>query len=123
MSLIQANQSIRAEGWRNYVPAASLVAATVVFLLALGFKLPSAKQPVALVFDPGVDPIQTVQRVAALDGQVIRQGGLDNIVIATFRHDIGLGQLWRHGAWFGLDPVFLGGCAEPSTKTQNGQPL
>ena len=63
------------ENWRAAIPALALAIASGLFLLALGLKMPSAKEPVALVFGPSVAGESTIQRIAALDGRVVRFGG------------------------------------------------
>jgi hypothetical protein len=101
-------------------PALSLALASAVFLFALGLKIPAAQEPVALVFGPSVSSAATLERLAALDGRIVRVGGTDNIVIARFDRDVTLRQLWGQGVWFGLDPVFMGGCFSTSSSAGNG---
>ena len=78
-------------------------------------------EPVALVFGPNVAPETMLHRVAALDGRIVRLGGSDKIVVATFDKDLALGDLWGQGIWFGLDPLFFGGCSASSSLAQSGR--
>lgn len=107
-------------GLRAAWPAFALALGSGLFLLALGLKTPGPREPVALVFGPGMSSAATLDRIAALDGRIVRLGGADNIVIARFDKAVTLRQLWRQGIWFGLDPVYLSGCFPSSSLAGNG---
>ncbi len=96
--------------WRSIAPAFALALGTGLFLSALSLRAPAAQEPVALFFDPTIGSDAALHRVAALDGRIVRVGGLRNVVVAVFERDLDVAQLWRHGAWIGIDPVFFGGC-------------
>lgn len=115
------NNSSKQQGtWRSVAPAVALAFGTGLFLTALSLRTPAAQEPVALFFDPTVSSDAALHKVAALDGRIIRVGGLSNIVVAVFDHDVTVTQLWRHGAWVGIDPVFFGGCGSAGSSPRPG---
>lgn len=108
------------ETWRSVAPAFALALGTALFLATLSLRAPVAQEPVALFFDPMVSSDAALHRVAALDGRIVRIGGWSNIVVAVFDRDVAVSQLWRHGAWMGIDPVFVGGCDPEGTASRLG---
>lgn len=114
------DQDGQTETWRSLVPALSLALCTALFLLGLNLRSPVANEPIALFFDPTADNAHALQQIAALDGRIVRVGGWDNVVVAVFDRDIGVAQLWRHGAWIAMDPVFFGGCDSSTITSRNG---
>lgn len=114
------DQGGQTETWRSFLPALSLAFCTALFLLSLNLRSPMANEPVALFFDPTADNAQALHQIAALDGRIVRIGGWDNVVVAVFDRDIAVAQLWRHGAWVAMDPVFFGGCDSSTNTSRNG---
>lgn len=114
------DQGGQRETWRSFVPALSLAFCTALFLVGLNLRSPMANEPIALFFDPTADNTHALQQIAALDGRIVRIGGWDNVVVAVFDRDIGVAQLWRHGAWVAMDPVFFGGCAPSNNSSRSG---
>lgn len=114
------NQNGQTETWRSFVPALSLAFCTAFFLFALNLRSPVANEPVALFFDPTADNAQALQQIAALDGRIVRVGGWNNVVVAVFDSDVAVAELWRHGAWIAMDPVFFGGCDSSTILSRNG---
>lgn len=109
--------------WRSMVPAICLALCTALFLLGLNLRTPVANEPVALFFGPSAGDGGALRQIAALDGRIVRVGGWDNVVVAVFDRDVGIAQLWRHGAWIAVDPVFFGGCDPSAPSSRNGFPV
>ncbi|WP_282609428.1 hypothetical protein [Pelagibius sp. Alg239-R121] len=106
--------------WRSVAPALALAFGTSLFLAALSLRAPAAQEPVALFFNPTVSSDAALHQVAALDGRIVRVGGFRNVVVAVFDRDVTVAQLWRHGAWIGIDPVFVGGCDPAGAASNRG---
>ncbi|TQV79895.1 hypothetical protein [Denitrobaculum tricleocarpae] len=104
------------------MPAISLALCTALFLLGLNLRSPVANEPVALFFGPSAGHSDALQKIAALDGRIVRVGGWNNVVVAVFDQDVGVAQLWRHGAWVAMDPVFFSGCEPSGTSSRGGFP-
>lgn len=118
MREIETNRKPK-ESWRSFAPALALAVGTSLFLAALGLRAPAAQEPVAIFFGPNVGSDAALHQIAALDGRIVRVGGWSNVVVAVFDQDIPVTQLWRHGAWMGLDPVFFGGCDPQGTALRS----
>jgi hypothetical protein len=70
---------------------------------------------VAAVYPPWFDADRTIRRAAEAGGAVVRFGAIGAIVVV---HDDKPGlsdRLRASGAWFVLDPQFLGGCLSLGT--------
>ena len=108
--------------WRDFSAAFWLLAISVIgsFLLMM---LSTPKTGfAAVVAPPGSSFAETVSMIAAADGQIVRTGGFDNVIIAQFDQENYVIKLKNAGVWFVTDPLALGGCSGPSTQQTRSAP-
>ena len=105
----------------SLAPALGLVLATVIILFGLTIKPPGSGKPVAVVFGPSVSAQEAFLRVAALDGRIVREGGWDNVIVASFAPGTSFQTLKEMGALLTLDPVLTGGCSQSNSLRNKGQ--
>lgn len=98
-------------GGRALLPAAALLAVSLLVMPALALRAPAADREVALLFPPGTSTADLLRAVAAADGLAVRPGGFDNLLVARFPRDLDWPAVWDLGALAALDPAVAGACA------------
>ncbi len=101
--------------WVDFIPASILATATFVgvamFTLApMAEAALDGSEQVAVIFPPWVDLTEGVARVATAGGRPVRAGRLDSVIIVQPDDRQFIDQVHDQGAWFVVDPQFLGGC-------------
>jgi hypothetical protein len=92
-----------------------LILAVMTALPALSLAMPRSNV-VAVVGPAQAAPAAMAVLVARAGGSLVRAGGFDNIVVATFEEPGFIGRLYAAGAWAVLDPIVAGGCASQQEK-------
>src|SRR5579859_488807 len=97
-------------GWRDFGPAAILLAGTVLAMLAALFYPSGNGRQYAVLAPPWYTMGQTVTLVRSVDDEIIDVGSLANIIIVHSERPTAVADLYRAGAWLVADPMLLRGC-------------
>lgn len=91
--------------------APGLIAAAGMVLIPLLLMASPRGEAVAVIGPPGSRLEDLARLVAEADGEILRAGPLDILIVARAEHPGFVRRLYAAGAWLVLDPVVAGGCA------------
>lgn len=77
---------------------------------ALTYFSPKNKAEVAVIFPFNYSAQQSFAQISKTDARIIRTGLSDNILIVAPQSDGFSDHIKKLGAWFLVDPLFIGAC-------------
>ncbi len=97
-------------GVSSLLPAACLLAVSLIVVGSLRLHPPADATQVAVLFPFGTGLGEAIDRLERVDARVVRTGWRDLLVVAELADGTPPGRLRAVGAWLVADPVVLGGC-------------
>lgn len=94
----------------TYGPVGCVCLFMFMIVPALTYLAPTDKREVAVIFPFTYSAQQTFAQISKTDARIIRSGLSDNILIVAPQSAGFAKQIKTLGAWFLVDPLFIGAC-------------